>query len=315
MFWASAWIAFRLFYGAWPPYAGKLGPWLASDSRAKWSLFGSIIVGLFVAALSRRGMQGGTSGNPEIDQLMRRGYASHEQKEIPKALEYFQSALNLCPKDDRVVAARIHASMGKAYFDSGDLTCAKESLVKASELFKVSSRGGEELNHVHSLLELVDERQRIVDKPMPYRDSRYGFTFEIPAGWVQQALVSEFSSTGGRVALSHYSHAATFNVSAGRLKELEFRIAEVRASSVEDFMNKISGRCSDVAITQGPFAGESNVVIGECDTKNMVAGSPRLRRQGFISVLRQGTEYVIQWSAEPSLQVETRRLLASFAFT
>jgi len=63
--------------------------------------------------------------------------------------------------------------------------------------------------------------------------------------------------------------------------------------------------------TRTPFAGEPNAVIAECDTSNMVAGTPRRRRNGFISVYHNGIEYVIQWSAESHLESETRGIIQS----
>jgi cytochrome b len=46
-------LTFRLVYGAWPPFEGKFGEWLASDPRAGWSMVAAVVGGIVGALVGR----------------------------------------------------------------------------------------------------------------------------------------------------------------------------------------------------------------------------------------------------------------------
>jgi hypothetical protein len=46
-------LTFRLAYGAWPPFEGEFGQWLAPDSRAGWSMVAAVVGGIVGALLGR----------------------------------------------------------------------------------------------------------------------------------------------------------------------------------------------------------------------------------------------------------------------
>lgn len=61
----------------------------------------------------------------------------------------------------------------------------------------------------------------------------------------------------------------------------------------------IPSRIGPVAvIDHTPIGGEANVVIVEYETQATVGGSLKQRKNGLISIVHNGIEYTLQWSAE-----------------
>jgi hypothetical protein len=316
VFFVTAWIAFRWMYGSWPPTSGKFGQWLASDARARWSLLGSLAIGIVSSAMVRSFLRAPVDvEDTEIDALINQGVSCHNRREMQEAIEAYNKALSLSNSPEDFDAARIHACLGKVYFDMGDMVRASGHLNLARNAYSKYPEEVSAAKSVSILLDLIRQRREVSELPISFHDPLFGFSFDIQPGWVKQPLSATFSRTGGRIAVSHFSHAATFNVSAGVLDRPEWCLLEVRASSVEDFVRPIPGRVSEVEVdTTTPIAGEENVVIAEFDARHEIAGHPRVRKHGFLSIFHKGTEYVIQWSAEPQLQAETRQMISSFKF-
>src|SRR5689334_13687821 len=125
-FFIAAWGTFRLVYGAWPPMKGNFGQWLLADSRAKWAMaagllagmIGAIIVRAFCSASSTR-----DGGIREVDDYLRRGLACHEERRTDEAIDMFKRAIALALSAGRKnEAAPAYASLGKVYFDVGELS-------------------------------------------------------------------------------------------------------------------------------------------------------------------------------------------------
>lgn len=152
--------------------------------------------------------------------------------------------------------------------------------------------------------------------PSTYIDTKYPFSFLIPPGWLKQKLVQQFSSTGGRVAISHQTHAATLNVSAGTPDRPEWSSREERARAVKEYVQKMPKRIGTFEVrTSDTVAGQRNVVAAEYETETNVRGVRSRRRNGFVSIIHRDLEYTLQWSAEDKLEDQTRKILDSFTFT
>jgi hypothetical protein len=183
--------------------------------------------------------------------------------------------------------------LAKAYFDNGELENAEASLRVALELYRQRQDKGEAIASAERLLTLISERRQKSDTPRLYEDAWYPFSFTIPAEWLPQKLHREFTRTGGRISISHISHAATFNISVGPLDKPEWSLAEVRVVSAEEFLKKKEGRVGSIDVkTFVSIDGEDNVVVAECFTRREIAGSLRQRRFGLISILHDSLEYV-----------------------
>jgi tetratricopeptide (TPR) repeat protein len=144
----------------------------------------------------------------EAESLARRGLTLHEQRRIDEAERAFRNAIDkyeqLGRRDD---AAPVYASLGKLLFDVGRLDDSEGALIQARGLYARRTDGGVVLSAINSLLEMIGERRAVSSSPEMYTDERYPFSFVVPPGWVRQRLVPQFSSTGGRVAVSHTTHA------------------------------------------------------------------------------------------------------------
>jgi tetratricopeptide (TPR) repeat protein len=312
-FWAGGMLTFRLSYGSWPPMSGRFLDWLAGTHSAIWSIAGGMVVGAICSTGVHLTIRRLCAAGNEEDLLFREGIMSHNRGETQKAIEAFDHALKLCKQREGPDAARIYASLGKVYFDLGEMRKADENAEHALRIYSLHSPRSEALVHVRALRALIRERADIGNTVTQFRDPQFGFSFDIPAGWVRQQLVDELRRGGGRVAVSHSSHAATLNVSAGMLDRPEWRIKEVRASSAEDLLQKIPDRAGGITVdTSIPFAGEENVVNAEYETQHEIRGRLRSRRNGFLSIVHSGIEYVVQWSAEAHLEGDARQILGSF---
>ena len=64
-----------------------------------------------------------------------------------------------------------------------------------------------------------------------------------------------------------------------------------------------------------PIGGEANVVIVEYATQALVGGQMRQRKNGLVSVVHNGLEYTLQWSAEREYEDQARAIIQSFTLT
>jgi hypothetical protein len=115
------------------------------------------------------------------------------------------------------------------------------------------------------------------------------------------------------VAISHISHAATFNVSVAPPDRPEWLSKEARAEGGRQYAQKVHDRVSAVEVAKSiSVAGVTNVVIVEYDSETNVGGVWRRRRNALVSVVHKGFEYALQWSAERDYEEEVRSIVASF---
>ena len=318
-FYAAAMVAFRIVYGAWPPHDRKFGEWLMADSKARVAMLVGIGAGMIGAIVGRAFAPGSGAGERVIHEakaVVRRGLALHENHEMEPAREAFERAIGMYAGVGRIAeSAPVYGCLGKLLFDAGDLDASERALTEALALYQNRFDAGDEISAAKSLLSLISERRQCSDQSYTYVDDQYPFSLIIPPQWVRQELVHQFSSTGGRVAISHISHAATLNVSAGRPDRPEWASKSARASFVNDYVRNVDGRVGHFDVrTSEAVAGEANAVIAEYQIEVIVRGKPRRRQAGFISIMHQRVEYVMQWSAERHLESQTLGIISTFAF-
>ncbi len=101
---------------------------------------------------------------------------------------------------------------------------------------------------IDSLLQLIAERRQASNANTHYADQLFHFSLTIPPRWVKQSLVGAFARTGGRVAISHTSHAATFNVSVSPPDKPAWLAVHPRSSAAAEYVRKIPYRIGPVSI-------------------------------------------------------------------
>lgn len=244
------------------------------------------------------------------------GLLYHRQRRIQDAISMFNTATKIYTDHHRIdESAPVYASLGKVYFDSGDLQLAEDALNKALSIYGLRTGTQEAVDTTTARLDLISERRQGPCEPTQYTNTEYGFSFTIPAGWVEQRLIHQFSSTGGQVAISHKSHKATFNVSVGPPDRPEWRTKSIRANAVRDFLARAPGRIGSVAeTTSTPVGGESNTVSAEYIAQRNVRGASARVKEGMISIIHNELEYAIQWSAMPGYEDQVKVIVASFKF-
>jgi hypothetical protein len=256
-------------------------------------------------------------GLEEASQCLQLGMTYHQDRRIEEATQMFQRAIALYTECGRHAdAAPAYASLGKLYFDTGALGLAEQQLMEARARFaqQMGARGA--VARIDALLQLVAERRQASNTDTLYVDPLFHFTLTIPPGWVKQSLVGAFAQTGGRVAISHTSHAATFNVSVGPPDKPAWLAAEPRSLAAAEYVRKIPLRIGPVTtVDPTPIGGEANVVIVEYATQAPVGGQMRERKNGLISIVHNGLEYTLQWSAEQDYEKQVRAIIQSFALT
>lgn len=317
LFVGAASVTFRALYGAWPPTSGRFIDWLAADSKARWCLAAGVVAGMIANVLTRTGPPPRYSDPrvSEADDCASRAIAAHQSRQISEATALLTRAIALYKEaGDELGLASGHACLGKLYFDVGSLELAREHVSEARALYGRHAGTRAQSRAAGLLLDAIAERGDVSTSAATYTDPRGRFSFAVPPQWVKQTLVPEFTQAGGCVAISHETHAATFNVTVGRLVEAELALPEVRAAAVETFLRKVPDRSSDVdAKAFASFRTLRNVVTAEYDTRARVGAEVRRRRNGFLSIVQDGIEFTLQWSSEPALEAETRDVVASFS--
>ena len=278
------------------------------------------LIGLFIGRKLAPAFHAQDPKTVEAAACVKRALNHHQERRIEEAISEFKRGVSLYKDAARSNdAAPAYASLGKIYFDIGELNLAEENLKTASTLYERRRDGrehNEAIDAIEVLFALIAERRRLVDDSGVYHDSRYSFSFCIPPGWLKQKLVPEFVNSGGRAAISHKTHAATFNISAGALDRPEWSFPEVRVVAAQDLLLKTTGLVGGVNVkTLVPVSGEENVVIAEYYTRATMAGVERRRNNGLVSILHNGVEFVVQWSAEAEYEGQVRDMLESFKFT
>jgi hypothetical protein len=83
----------------------------------------------------------------------------------------------------------------------------------------------------------------------------------------------------------------------------------------ELFLCKQKGESELVAVsTSRPIGGESNTVCGEYMAQHDIRGVSVKMKNGFISIIHDGLEYTIQWSARLEFEDQVNTIIASFGF-
>jgi hypothetical protein len=311
---------FRIIYGRWPPTSGNFGQWLVSDGKARWAILAGLLVGMVATVIVRGLRRTLPPADPlleEAQSCLQLGLTYHQDRRIEEATRMFQRAITLYDECGRAVdAAPAHASLGKLYFDTGALDLAEQQLIEGRARFEQQRGAQDAVGRIDSLLHLIAERRQASNANRRYADPLFHFYLTIPPGWVKQSLVGEFAQTGGRVAISHTSHAATFNVSVGPPDKPAWLAAEPRSRAAAEYVRKIPFRIGPVTtVAPTPVGGETNVVIVEYATQAPVGGQMRQRKNGLISIVHNGLEYTLQWSAEQEYENQVRAIIQSFTLT
>lgn len=249
------------------------------------------------------------------------GYANiglhyHRKRKIQNAIDMFKRAIDIYTDHGQINdTAPVYASLGKVYLDNGDLGLAEDTLQQALTIYRRRSHAQEAINTITALFDLIAEQKQSCEEPSAYTNAEYGFSLIIPAGWLKQKLVQQFSNTGGQIAISHNTHKATFNVSVGPPDRPEWKAREARANAVKEFLASTVGRIGSITITTSvAVGGEPNTVAAEYQTEKEIRGVKRKRRDGLISIIHDGLEYALQWSAERDLEKQVKEIVDSFKF-
>lgn len=319
-FFISGTSTFRIIYGRWPPTSGNFGQWFFSDGKARWAILAGVVVGM-VATSIVRGLTGTfRPADPRLEEAshcLQVGMTYHQQRRIEEAAQMYQRAITLYNECSQASdAAPAYASLGKLYFDTDALDLAEQQLIEGRARFAEQVGARDAVARIDSLLQLIAERRQASSADTHYADPIFHFSLTIPPGWVKQSLVGAFAQTGGRVAISHTSHAATFNVSVGPPDKPAWLAAEPRSRAAAEYVKTIPFRIGPVTtVDPTPIGGEANVVIVEYATQAPVGGQMGQRRNGLISVVHHGLEYTLQWSAEKEFEDQARAIIKSFTLT
>lgn len=245
------------------------------------------------------------------------GFFYHDKHRTDEAAAMFNRAIDIYAAMGRVDdSAPVYGSLGKLYLDTGALDPAQEALTKALEIYSRRSHADEAIERLGILLDLVAEKKGEPPTSTTYTNDKFGFSFVIPARWMKQRLVGQFTSTGGQIAVSHASHHATLNVAAGPPDRPEWSNMQARANALASYLATAQGRIGGLDIqTSALLGGEMNTVSAEYNARAEVNGVMRKRRHGLVSAIHGGLEYVVQWSAESDLEDQTREIIASFIFS
>ena len=182
-------------------------------------MLAGIFAGMVVTAIVRgltRTLRPRNDRMSEASHCLQLGLIHHQERRVAEATQMFQRAITQYEECGRGAdAAPAYASLGKLYFDTGELDLAEQQLIEGRTRFQQLPDGRDAVARINSLLTLIAERRLASASDTRYDDPLFNFSLIIPPGWVKQKLVEEFVRTGGRLAISHVSHAATFNVSVG----------------------------------------------------------------------------------------------------
>jgi len=89
------------------------------------------------------------------------GLLYHHQLRFREAAEMFNAALgNFVASGHTCEAAPVLASLGKLYFDAGDLARSEENMLKALTLFEHQPDAAEERQVIHNLLAAISLKNR-----------------------------------------------------------------------------------------------------------------------------------------------------------
>ena len=244
------------------------------------------------------------------------GLRYHRKRKIQNAIDMFKRAIGIYTNLGQISdTAPVYGSLGKVYFDNGDLNLAEDALKTALKIYKRRLHAQEAIATTTALLNLISEQSQNSDEPDAYTNAEYNFSLIIPADWLKQKLVQQFSNTGGQIAISHKSYGATFNVSVGPPDRSEWTTREVRANAVEKFLANVPGRIGNITIsTSVAVGGEPNTVAAEYETEIKIQSAKRRRWHGLISIIHHELEYAVQWSAEQELRNQVKEIINSFQF-
>jgi tetratricopeptide (TPR) repeat protein len=189
-FYAAGVLTFRLVYGAWPPHEGNFGQWLMADSKTQLALGVGMVAGMVGAVLARAlsgPFNSGLGNNREASDLTRRGLDLHEQRRVGEARRAFERAIEIYnAAGQQNAAAPVYGSLAKLLFDTGELDAAERALNRARELYRGRFDAQEAITHIEALADLISERRQPLPGITTYADSKYPFTFVIPAAWLKQ---------------------------------------------------------------------------------------------------------------------------------
>jgi tetratricopeptide (TPR) repeat protein len=244
------------------------------------------------------------------------GFLYHSQRRPVESADAFKEAIRIYTKLGLTQqTAPLYSSLGKLYFDFNELDLAEEALQQALAIYSRRPSSGEETKRVGILLDLISEKRTNCHEASTYVNGEHRFSFLIPAGWIKQRLAEQFVATGGRVAISHKTHCATFNVSVGPPDRPEDVFLPRRAAAARAFIAGSKERVGEVLTgLDVPVGNEPNSASAESEMKTAVRGVERRRRYGIISVIHHNLEYVLQWSAEPDYIPVVKQIIASFRF-
>ncbi len=244
------------------------------------------------------------------------GLTYHRRRKITKAINMFKKAIDIYNNLGLAYdTAPVYGSLGKVYFDNGDLDLAENTLRKALALYTGLPNSHKAIDTINRLCHLIKERREPAFSSKKYSNNAFKFSFIIPADWLEQNQAPQFTKTGGQIVVSHKTHRATFNVSVGPPDRPEWIRLEVRSMAMKEFLKRVPGLVGNIEVTtSSDFPGQANVVSARYDTITILQGVRRQRKNGIISIIQNNLEYTMQWSCEYELEKEIKMIINSFNF-
>jgi tetratricopeptide (TPR) repeat protein len=129
----------------------------------------------FLKALSfEKRMQGLTGQRIGVAlQYSNLGFLYHRQRRMDEAIRMFQKAIVIYSDLGRVDdSAPIYASLGKVYFDIGELQLAEESLNKALIIYRSRHHAREAIDTINKLLGAISVLRLRFDHPRGRREGQ-----------------------------------------------------------------------------------------------------------------------------------------------
>lgn len=90
------------------------------------------------------------------------GFHYHKKRRLQKAIDMFKKSIDIYTDLDQINnAAPIYGSLGKAYFDNGNLDFAEHALKKALSIYVKRVNAQEAITYIERLLRIISERRHI----------------------------------------------------------------------------------------------------------------------------------------------------------
>ena len=279
------------------------------------------IVSLFYTIVINNRTRSVNADDYEMTELAAIGYTNiglynQNKGKISNAINMYNQSISIYTYLGQVKdTAPVYGSLGKAYFDLGDLDNAEDALNRAIDLYELYQHDMLALKVTKKLLNLITERKQCSYENSKYNNSEFGFSLIIPSGWYKQKLNQKFLKTGGILSISHLTHKGTLNISVGPPDKYEWKNKEKREISLRNYLKTMPRRIYNVKInTFSQVAGKSNVVSAVYETYICISLRKQKQTNGLISIIHNHLEYAIQWTSEFDSVEEIKKIVNTFKF-